>query len=113
MARVSDSIYQDGVDYAGYLKVETLWGDTLQSTACEFSNPEFDFISSTFYVSEPLEVKIICGIKSTSDSYTLTGSDRVYIDNIQITNDEINNLYNIIPNQSFETLSRESPKTCI
>ena len=105
MARVSDSIYQDGVDYAGYLKVETLWGDTLQSTACEFNNPEFDFISSTFYVSEPLEVKIICGIKSTSDSYTLTGSDRVYIDNIQITNDEINNLYNIIPNQSFETLS--------
>ena len=59
-----------------------------------------------------MEVKIICGIKSNSSNYELTGGDRAYFDNIQITNNVINNLPNIIPNHNFESNSNWSKGSC-
>ena len=93
---INDNIFSDNTNYKGYLKVVSDAGECLQSEPCEFSNADFRLVNSTFYVEYPMKVKIICGIKAGSTDYTLTGADRVYFDNIQITNDVINNLHNIM-----------------
>ena len=110
--KVGDNIYNNIIDYVGYIKIKSSSGEILNESPCEFNNPEYKLITSSFRVSESMEVKIICGIKSNSSNYELTGGDRAYFDNIQITNNVINNLPNIIPNHSFESNSNWSKGSC-
>lgn len=110
--KTKNNLFSNGHNYVGYLKVLSPDGECLQSSLCEFNNKSFELISSEFYVPYSMKVKVICGIKSNSDNYQLDTSDKVYFDNIQIIDNNINNLYNLIPNNSFETTSNWNSTNC-
>lgn len=76
--KVGDNFYNNIIDYVGYIKIKSSSGEILNESPCEFNNPEYKLITSSFNVSESMEVKIICGIKSNSSNYELTGGDRAY-----------------------------------
>ena len=79
MIKLNSNLFNINSNYVGYLKVDAEYGQILQSEPCEFSNKNFEMVTSEFSVPGPMKVKIICGIKSNSNDYQLTALDKVSV----------------------------------